>query len=95
MISSSFQLVIEQNLVRAALCHESNHVHKSRFLLTSRCLFPVYIDQWTFVCREETKRFPGCPLTFPKGKIHSSQRPVYDWVSEGGSYKSTLATLGV
>lgn len=36
MISSSFKLIIEQNLVRATLCHESNH--------TSQKSFPIDVD---------------------------------------------------
>lgn len=31
MISSSFELIIEQNLVRANLCHESNHTSEKSF----------------------------------------------------------------
>lgn len=56
MIASSFKLIIEQNLGRATPCHESNHTSKSHFLLMLMCLFLIYIDQWTFVCQDKTKR---------------------------------------
>lgn len=50
-----------------------NVLHKSHFLLMLVCLFLIYIDQWTFVCQDKTKRdCLDAPWHFQRGNAFSS-----------------------